>query len=90
MSEIMASYLVEGSAKASKHYQVGTMQPIEIMQDYLSTEELIGFLKGNILKYTLRSGHKDNVEKEAAKIKQYSHWLWVVTTGQKIKPMEDR
>jgi hypothetical protein len=80
--------MVEGSAQSSKHYQVGDKQPIEILQDYLTPEEFQGFLKGNVLKYTLRFGRKDDVAKESAKIEQYSKWLAVAVNGGKINPRE--
>lgn len=78
----------EGSAQTSIHYQIGDKQPIEIMQDYMTKEELIGFLKGNIIKYTLRLGRKDAPEKEAGKIEQYSKWLRKVINGEIINPRE--
>ena len=37
----------------------------------LTEDEYKGFLKGNILKYQLRLGKKDNVDKEIIKIKDY-------------------
>lgn len=54
----------------------------------LTPEEFRGFLKGNILKYSVRCGHKDAPLKEAAKIEQYSKWLRMAYEGKTIKPME--
>lgn len=82
--------VMEGSAKSSLHYQQAAVQPIEYMQMVLTPDEFIGFLKGNILKYTARCGHKDLPAKEAAKIEQYSIWLRMVLNGEKIKPMEGK
>lgn len=79
---------VSGLAKDQKHYQFADVQPIEIMQMYLSRDELIGWLKGNILKYTLRMGHKDSVCIEADKINQYATWLAIVIDGGKISPAD--
>lgn len=76
----------EGSAKTSTHYQVGDKQPIEIMQDTMPRDELIGFLRGNVIKYSLRLGHKDDPKREAGKIEQYAKWLRIVLEGSRIDP----
>lgn len=70
-------------SEANKHYQT-KVQPIEIMQANMTCEELIGFLKGNIIKYACRCGRKDDVSKETAKIKQYAEWLDIVVNGGEI------
>ena len=67
------------------HYQTD-IQPIEVMQANMTHEELIGFLKGNIIKYVCRCGRKDAPSKEAAKINQYSKWLVEALEGRKIDP----
>lgn len=84
-----AKAALEGSAKTSTHYQVGTKQPIEIMQEIMTPEEFQGFCRGNVIKYSLRLGHKDAPVKEAAKIEQYSKWLRMSLEGKTINPMED-
>jgi len=76
----------EGSAATAKHYQVGSKQPIEIMQEVMSPEEFQGFLRGNVIKYALRLGHKDDPVKEAGKIEQYAKWLRKALQGEKIDP----
>ena len=70
------------------HYQ-GSIQPIEYMQENMSRDELIGFIKGNIIKYVSRLGKKDDVQKEATKIYRYAEWLQKVCAGEKINPRED-
>ena len=67
------------------HYR-GAVQPIEFMQAQLTTEEFIGFLKGNIIKYTARMGKKDDPSKEAAKITRYAEWLEKALRGETIDP----
>jgi len=47
------------------------MRPFELHKKILTREEYIGFLKGNILKYQMRLGNKDSIEKEQAKITTY-------------------
>ena len=60
----------------NKHHLLwGDTQSIELIEDFLSKEEYIGFLKGNILKYQLRIGKKDDVAKELKKIQDYTNEL---------------
>ena len=46
-------------------------EAIDVLKNSLTEDEYKGFLKGNILKYQLRLGKKDNVDKEIIKIKDY-------------------
>ncbi|MFY4844618.1 DUF3310 domain-containing protein [Aliarcobacter butzleri] len=58
------------------HYEIWNgFEAIDIIKNILSKDEYIGYLKGNILKYQLRLGKKDNVEKEKEKIKDYQNEL---------------
>ena len=68
-----------------KHYD-GAIQPIELMQLILTPEEFKGFLKGNIIKYTMRCGKKDDPEKEFTKIRRYKQWLDLAEEGITIDP----
>jgi len=45
-----------------EHYKVGNLEVFDILEAKLSLEELIGFCKGNILKYTIRAEHKGGLE----------------------------
>ena len=67
------------------HY-VSDHQPIETMQANMTHEEFIGFLKGNIIKYTCRLGKKDIPTKETAKIKRYATWLDEAMNNKIIDP----
>ena len=40
------------------HYKDMVIQPWTVMESILTKEEFIGFLKGNIIKYSMRQGHK--------------------------------
>jgi len=42
------------------HYKDMGVQPWEVMEAVLTREEFIGFLKGNIIKYSMRQGRKDS------------------------------
>ena len=66
------------------HYQLGIkneysnfIQAIDIIKDTLSPAEFIGYCKGNILKYQLRSAKK-NKEEDLKKSDVYSGWLMEV------------
>ena len=71
-----------------KHYRDSIVEPILVMQDFFSHDELIGFLKGNILKYRLRAGHKGTKEEMQAdldKISVYEKWLDAIKNGERIE-----
>lgn len=71
-----------------KHYRDSVVEPILVMQDFFSHDELMGFLKGNILKYRLRAGHKGTKEEMQAdmdKIRIYEKWLDTIKNGERIE-----
>ena len=41
---------------------------------------------GNVIKYALRLGHKDDAKSDAGKLAQYSKWLMQVENGEEVKP----
>lgn len=57
----------------SKHYETLNIQPWEIMEQNFTTEEFVAYLKGNIIKYTLRD--KGQALTDAEKIKHYAEKL---------------
>lgn len=77
------------------HYAaMAGLEPIELMQLVMSREEFIGFLKGNIIKYTMRAGCKlgEAAEKDITKANRYKQWLMkVLYIDEKtlINPKED-
>lgn len=74
-TESIAEQTTCKSEHYDEHYASSAIQPIQYMVANFTHEEMIGFLKGNILKYTSRMGKKDDPAKETAKIKRYSEWL---------------
>lgn len=46
------------------HYKSLAIQPWHLMEDLLTREEFIGFLKGNMIKYAMRQGRKDSPDHE--------------------------
>jgi hypothetical protein len=53
------------------HYKDMAIQPWTVMQAVLTDEEFIGFLKGNIIKYSMRQGRKLGAGDDADKAKHY-------------------
>ena len=54
------------------HYKDMAIEPWEVMQAVLTAEEFIGFLKGNVLKYSLRAGKKAGADDDAHKARHYA------------------
>jgi len=52
------------------HYKDMALQPWEVMENVLTSEEFEGFLKGNIIKYSMRAGRKDGSD-DTGKAKHY-------------------
>lgn len=70
-----------------KHYREAVVEPILVMQALFSHDEFIGFLKGNILKYRLRAGHKggeEEMKSDLDKIHVYEEWLERAKKGERI------
>jgi Protein of unknwon function (DUF3310) len=44
------------------HYGTGSIECIEYIEDFLTTEEYIGYLRGNIAKYLHRFRYKNGIE----------------------------
>lgn len=65
---------------SGNHYKDMPIQPWHIMEAVLSYDEFVGFLKGNIIKYSLRAGRKDGSD-DAGKAKHYMQKLEEVQRG---------
>ena len=57
----------------AKHYEILAIEPWEIMEKNFTTGEFVAYLKGNIIKYTLRD--KGQALTDAEKIKHYAEKL---------------
>jgi len=62
------------------HYKQMPIQPWAVMQAVLTHEEFVGFLKGNIIKYSMRSGRKEGSD-DANKALHYKHKLEEIQNG---------
>jgi hypothetical protein len=78
-----------GLAADQAHYQTAERQPIQIMQDFLSHEQFIGFLHGNLIKYSLRANFKGNAQVDIDKARQYAIWLGMAIRNERINPREE-
>lgn len=82
MSEMKITMLEDGSNGtraddlqiSGNHYKEMPMQPWHVMEAVLTPEEFQGFLKGNIIKYSLRAGRKDGTD-DAGKARHYAQKL---------------
>ena len=52
------------------HYKDMGMQPWAVMEAVLTHEEFVGYLKGNIIKYSMRQGKKEGSD-DASKAQHY-------------------
>lgn len=57
------------------HYTDGGIETIDYIRAKLSREEYVGYLRGNILKYTSRLGKKGDIAQDAGKLAWYSQEL---------------
>lgn len=65
----------QGTAATSPHYnKLGNDQPILKMLREFTPVEFMGYLRGNVIKYTSRIGLKEGTN-DAAKAAQYQEWL---------------
>lgn len=55
---------------SGNHYKDMAIQPWHVMESVLTQEEFIGFLKGNVIKYSLRAGRKEGTD-DAGKARHY-------------------
>lgn len=65
---------------SGNHYKDMAIQPWELMEAVLTHDEFVGFLKGNIIKYSLRAGRKDGSD-DLGKARHYMMKLKEVQHG---------
>ena len=59
---------------SGNHYKDMPVQPWHVMESVLTREEFIGFLKGNVIKYSLRAGRKEGSD-DVGKARHYMYKL---------------
>jgi hypothetical protein len=63
------------------HYKNMAIQPWELMEMVLTHAEFVGYLKGNIIKYSLRAGRKDGSD-DLGKARHYMMKLKEIQNGR--------
>ena len=64
-----SDYQVDGS-----HYKDMPIEPWDVMRAVMTRDEFIGFLKGNVIKYSLRAGRKEGSD-DVAEARHYMEKL---------------
>jgi hypothetical protein len=59
---------------SGSHYKDMPIQPWTLMEAVLTPDEFKGFLKGNVIKYSMRAGRKEGSD-DAGKAKHYMQKL---------------
>lgn len=67
------------------HYKTGGIETIDFIQAKLTTEEFIGYCKGNVFKYVSRAGRKISAYEDLAKANWY---LTRLLEFMKVTPRE--
>ena len=70
LGSVASDYQVDGS-----HYVDMGIQPWEVMEDLLTPEEFKGYLKGCLIKYSMRAGKKESSPMDAEKYRHYRQKL---------------
>ena len=65
---------------SGSHYKDMPIQPWTVMEAVLTPEEFKGFLRGNIIKYSMRAGRKEGSD-DAGKALHYIQKLKEVSGG---------
>lgn len=78
MSQFIPTIPSDQQQVSGRHYLDMPMQPWEVMEAVLTPEEFRGFLKGNVIKYSMRAGRKDGSD-DAGKAQHYRQKLAEIT-----------
>ena len=63
------------------YYDAGDIETIKIIKAKLTKEQYVGFLLGNVIKYSSRFNWKGCASQDCAKITKYSQWLGEAQRG---------
>jgi hypothetical protein len=65
------------------HYKTMALQPWDVMEAVLTPAEFVGFLKGCVIKHSMRHGRKEGTD-DAGKAKHYKQKLEEVLRQHKL------
>jgi hypothetical protein len=63
--------LLDDPVNSPSHYTAGGIETIDYIKAKLTPEEFIGYLKGNVIKYTSRAGKKADTIQDLEKAQWY-------------------
>lgn len=72
-----------GSQVNPVHYRIHGSACIEVIRNSLTPEEFRGFLKGNVIKYNYRAGHKGDAAVDYNKALWYQRELHAAAVSEK-------
>ena len=75
MNQFFPEVRADNSQVGGSHYKDMAVQPWHVMQAVMTPEEFRGFLKGNIIKYSMRAGQKGSAQEDADKARHYMQKL---------------
>ena len=76
----------DDNVNSPSHYGQGKIEAIEYIEDFLTEEEYIGYLRGNIGKYLHRWRWKGKPVEDLKKAQVYLGWLIEVVERQQKSP----
>lgn len=63
------------SVETPKHYTQYPVEVIDIIRKTLTPDQFIGYCFGNVIKYRMRAGHKNDAAEDLAKAAKYEAWM---------------
>jgi len=71
----------EPTPSRNAHYKAMKIEPLDVMEDWLTQEQLLGFLLGNVLKYTGRYNHTAQGKGGVRDLKKAQDYLkWAIAS----------
>lgn len=70
-----AGAVLKSCKEKSGYYDAGGIETIDVIRAKLTDEQYIGFLMGNVIKYSSRINHKGSPARDAEKCAAYAGWL---------------
>ena len=83
MGDYTPKDIKDDNVNSPSHYGQGKIEAIEYIEDFLTEEEYIGYLRGNIAKYLHRWRWKGKPVEDLKKAQVYLGWLIEVVERQK-------
>lgn len=67
--------LAAATDRGPGYYRETGLQPWDAMEQWLTREQFIGFLRGNAIKYLARAGRKGDADAERSDYAKAQHYL---------------